>query len=437
MHEKLSIEEFTKKGLGIGVSSSGKKVEVHHSVVGDELEVQLKARKKKGRIVDVLRPSKDRVLPKCQHATICGGCTWQQMDYQAQLRYKQQVIQNLYGKYFTAEIFPIIGMENPFSYRNKMEFSFSENAAQTKFLGLMIAGASKYVFNIEKCELADAWFSEALQRVRKWFEDSSETAYNSYKNVGNLRTLTLRGGIYTQQKMAILTANDEIDRTSFVKALEGLCPNIFFRRQKTAKNVRTHFHTELLQGKPFIEERLSFRGKDFYFKISPTSFFQPNTKQAEVLYEKALSFLDHSELAMDLYAGTGTISCLLSSIAKRVVAIEQNPEAVIDARENFQRNHINNVTIYEGDVGKVEGDFAKPDVVVVDPPRKGLEPKALTFLVDMSPKKIVYISCNPETQEENIQHLISHGYELKTVIPVDQFPHTYHIENIAYLEKIV
>ncbi len=430
----LSIEKYNRKGVGIGKLASGKQVEVIHSVVGDQLDVLLKSRKKKGRIQEILSPSENRTAPRCAHAHICGGCTWQQKSYQAQLAYKQEVIQKLFMGFSSVEIFPILGMEDPFYYRNKMEFSFSENAAGTKFCGLMIAGASKYVHNVEICHLVRPWFSEALQSARLWFETSAIPAYQPQKNRGSLQTLMLREGMRTGEKMAVLTVREPIDPTGFIEKMRPFCSTIYLCFQDAEKGRPTRISYELLHGKAHITEILCYQEQNYRFHIGPKSFFQPNTFQAEKLYQIALQFIEKKEVVMDLYSGTGTIAALAAKTAGKVIAIEQNPEAVEDAKRNFQENQIENVTVFAGDVGAFPVD-ERVDTVLLDPPRMGLDQKALRFVLQKSPKKIIYISCNPYTQKDNIEEFVQAGYRLKQVLPVDQFPHTYHIENVAYLER--
>lgn len=435
MEEEIFIERFSKKGWGIGKIASGKSVEVPHSVIGDTLAVALSGRRKKGRIQEVLTPSRDRIKPPCEHATICGGCIWQQMDYSAQLRYKQGWIQELFGEIPSVEIYPIEGASPPFLYRNKMEFSFGQNAGGQKYLGLMIAGASNYVFDVKRCHLVQPWFSQVLARVRAWFFQGEETAFTPRNLGGNLRTLTLREGIKTGDRLLLLTVNGPIQEEAFLEATQDLCPNIVLRTQRSVKNQPTTFSEKVLLGKGHLWEEMEVEGKRFRFKVSPTAFFQPNTKQAEKLYAIALSYIDPGEFVCDLYSGTGTIACMAASKAKRVFAIEKNPDAVKDALENFTTNGIDHVDIYSEEVGDRAHKLPRVDTVIIDPPRAGLDPKALSFLESLSPKKILYISCNPSTQKENVLQLIQNGYILKKLHPIDQFPHTYHLETVAYLEK--
>ena len=449
---ELSIQDFNLKGYGLAVWPRPAplpplQVEVAHTVPGDRVHAEMRRKMRgtrKGRLLEVIEPSPDRVAPICKHAQVCGGCCWQQIHYRAQLREKQARVQKIFG----AEVESIIGAEKIFGYRNKMEFTFSENRAGMRYLGLMIAQAEPYVFNVEECHLPSGWFSHLLQAVRTWWEASGLKAYNPHRDEGTLRYLTLREAVRTGQKMAILNISGNPDSAPTRGQLDALISTVqealpddrvslFLRIHQTKKGRPTQFFEMLLSGPDHIVEELHLATGKLSFKISPISFFQPNTLQAEKLYDTVLRLLEPLQPAVvfDLYCGTGTLAMAASRFAKQVIGIELSPEAVLDAQENLKRNQIANCTFYQGDVGKVlaEKKFARPDAVIVDPPRAGLDPLAIEHLKSLSPKAIVYVSCNPTTQAQNIQELIRYGYRLALVQPLDQFPHTYHIENIALL----
>ena len=434
MTELLSIVEFTSRGYG---ASRGGKVEVAHALPGEEVLVEMRRKvrsPRKGRLLEVQTPSPDRVEPRCAHARVCGGCCWQQMDYASQLQIKEERIR----QFFDAPVEPIIPCADPFEYRNKMEFSFSENRAGAKFLGLMIAQAEPYVFNVERCHLCKPWFSAVLNAVRTWWETSGIPAYNPPKDTGILRYLTLREATRTGQKMAVLNVAAEAEIPGFaevVQAAVGEPISIFLRIHQTRKGTPTQFVEKRLAGPDHIVEELHLQGGSLSFKISPSSFFQPNTLQAEKLYDAALSQIAHFDnpVVFDLYCGTGTLGMAAARRARQVIGIELSSDAVLDARANAERNGLKNISFLQGDVGQVlDQTQVCPDVIIVDPPRAGLDPRALSHL---NSKGILYISCNPATQAANIQELLSAGYRLRKLQPVDQFPHTYHIENIAYLER--
>lgn len=441
---EASVQKISLKGYGIA-----DEVEIAHVIPGDRILYELTRKKrlpKKGRLLEILSPSPDRVEPRCVHARTCGGCSWQQMAYPAQLKQKELRVQNA----FQRQPDPIIPSEKIFGYRNKMEFTFSENRGGQRYLGLMIAQAEPYVFNLTECHLTNSWFAEVLSKVRVWWEPSGLKAYYPPADTGSLRYLTLREAIRTGQKMAILNVSgnaefalnrDQLDGyvAAVKSAVEGEI-SIFLRIHQTKKGRPTQFYEMHLAGPDHIVEELHLQEGPLSFKISPISFFQPNTLSAEKLYDTALSMLPACSTVYDLYCGTGTLGMAASKRAKRVIGIELSPEAVIDAEENLVRNQISNMVVHQGDVGKVitrlmsEPEFVRPDAVIVDPPRAGLDPLALHLLKSLQPKVILYVSCNPLTQAENVAELLKVGYQLKRLQPLDQFPHTYHIENIALLE---
>lgn len=441
---EASVQGFSLKGYGVA-----DEVEIAHVIPGDQILFELTRKKrlpKKGRLLEILTPSPDRVTPRCAHASTCGGCCWQQMSYTAQLKEKEMRVK----KAFNQEPYPIIPCDKPFGYRNKMEFTFSENRGGQKYLGLMIAQAEPYVFNLTECHLTSSWFVDVLSAVRTWWESSGLKAYYPPADTGSLRYLTLREASRTGQKMAILNVSGNADFAltrpqldSYTAAVQSAIPgeiSVFIRIHQTKKGRPTQFFEMHLAGPDHIVEELHLKNGTLSFKISPISFFQPNTHSAEKLYDTALSMLPDCATVYDLYCGTGTLGMAASQRAKQVVGIELSPESVIDAQENLIRNQITNMVIHQGDVGKVitrllaEPQFTRPDAVIVDPPRAGLDPLAIHHLKILLPKTIIYISCNPLTQAENVAELVKAGYQLKRLQPIDQFPHTYHIENIALLE---
>ena len=462
---EFAINKISSKGYGVGFLPQGREIEVAHCVPGDQVRVAWRKKRhgtQKGRLLEILSPSADRTAPLCSHAGVCGGCSWQQMTYEAQLREKEKRVRTAFPGY---TVDPILPCETPFGYRNKMEFSFSQNRGGARYLGLMIAQAEPYVFNLSECHLGPSWFAAAVAAVRSWWEAGPLQAYYPPEDSGTLRYLTLREAFRTGQKMAVLNisgrpefAPSRADLEGFASAIrsaaipqkrsvsgnpeEAIPVSIFVRIHQAQKGKPTQFYEMLLDGPDHIVEELHLSGSLFSFKISPISFFQTNTLQAEKLYEAALKMIPRpARVVYDLYAGTGTLGMAASRFAEQVVGIELSPEAVLDAEENLKRNRIGNCTVHQGDVGQViqqlrqNPQFSPPDAALVDPPRAGLDPLALHHLKTLLPRSIVYISCNPITQAANIGELVQAGYALKRLQPIDQFPHTYHIENIAFLER--
>ncbi|MEI6242046.1 MAG: 23S rRNA (uracil(1939)-C(5))-methyltransferase RlmD [Chlamydiota bacterium] len=440
---ELSITEISQKGDGVA-HLNNLCIEIPHTLPGDVIKAHWGRKRKgfaKGRLEEILTLSPLRGEPKCPHSRICGGCHFHEMLYTHQLRHKEKILQELFQK-LPLDILPIVPADPYWQYRNKMEFTFSQNRANTQFLGLMIARAQNYVFNLEHCHLAAPWFSKVLLAVKEFWGKSGLSAFDPPRNSGTFRTLTLREGKRTDEKMVILTVAEEIISShaeAFVQAVLSVenVTSIIIRWQKTEKGVPTQFIDTLLYGRPYIQEKLLVQDKEFVFRISSSSFFQPNTFQAEKLYTLALALAKPTKdmIVYDLYCGTGTIGMFFSPFVKKVYGIESNEEAVANGKENLQENRISNVVLYSGMVEKlVETLPEKPDLVIVDPPRCGLDAQTISYLMKLAPKKILYISCNPKTQVRDIELFSS--YRPIHMQPVDQFPHTVHIENIVLLDLI-
>lgn len=449
----IHIQSFNKKGWGIGPSENAL-VEVIGALPSERVGVEL-GRKRKGKFRGdlklIITPSAMRVVPRCAHSPLCGGCVWQQMDYEAQLRFKKERLRKIFIEKQGA-LRPIIRCEKPWEYRNKMEFSFSQNKAGEKFLGLVIAGSRGHVLNLQECHLVSSWFIKVLSAIRSWWEKSALDAYK-INDSGTLRTLIMREGKRTGDKLIMLTVSGnpafsikKREIQNFIEAVIGVIGeervSIFLRVQQVCKGLPTQFFEMHLRGPPHLTEKCIVGGKEFTFTISPSSFFQPNTEQAEKLYEETLRLIcDRKEHIMDLYAGIGTLGIICSERASQVTSIELNPYAVYDAEINQQLNSISHCAMMRGDVGKTlnsligKEEFVMPDLVIVDPPRSGLDASALKHIKNLNPKEVIYISCNPVTQHSNIQELEKAGYTLSVLQPVDQFPHTIHLETIALLVR--
>lgn len=377
------------------------------------------------------------IEPQCPHFGQCGGCKYQHISYDEQLVQKEAFVRTL----FEQETDPILACDPPWQYRNKMEYSFSQARSGEKFLGLMRKRGR--VENLEACHLASPWFIDVLERVRAWFVESGLDAYYPPADLGSLRTLTVREGVRTSEKMVFLTVSGNPDFSlserhiqDFIDAV-GEVDSLLLRTQFIAKKTPTRFEERLLFGKEAIHEKMfDPKGNAYTFRIRAASFFQPNTLQAEALYGLALECADlrEDEIVFDLYCGTGTLGIFSSKYVRKVWGVEIVPEAVEDAQENLMLNSVPNMEISVGDVGKSVPQ-ERPSTVIVDPPRAGLSSEAIKYLISLQPEKILYISCNPATQAENCKRLEAAGYRIKRLIPVDQFPHTPHVENIAFLQK--
>jgi 23S rRNA (uracil1939-C5)-methyltransferase len=333
-----------------------------------------------------------------------------------------------------------------------MEFSFSQNKAGERFLGLVLAGTKGYVFNLTECHLVSPWMAQVLNEVRFFWQESGLEAYRQ-NDTGSLRTLTLREGKSTGDKLVILTVSGnpcyavpkgKLDQ--FVSAVlrsfsesEQKQIGIFVRIQQTLKGSPTQFFEYHLFGKVALEETLNLPTGERRFHVSPTSFFQPNTAQAAVLYTTALNLVSWPKRhVLDLYAGAASLGIAMASRADRVTSIELNPYACCDAEINKELNALSNIDIICGDVGKelprlLASTTDPVDLVVIDPPRVGLSAEAYHHLSQLKAPQILYISCNPVSQATDIAALQGCGYRIEVLQPVDSFPHTPHIENIALL----
>jgi len=422
---EIEITSFSKKGWGCGQTEEGTPVEVPGTIPGDRITVELGRRKRRGyraQINQWLEKAPNRIEPRCQHFAECGGCRWQPLDYPDQLRQKQESIEAL----FDADVRPILPAPSIWHYRNKMEFSFSSDRAGNRFLGLCMAGGRGRVVSLDECYIAPKWMMETLHEVRHWWAESGLAAYHPPSDTGSLINLTCREGRRTGDRIVILTVQGEIESPPNL-------PSLLLRHRHAEKGKATYYTEQLISGKGFIEEKLG----DLTFRISPSAFFQPNSEAAEQLYRQVIEIgeIGPQMSVYDLYCGTGTLGLFAAPLAKKVVGVELVEEAIADARLNAEASGIDNIEFHVGDVAKILQTLPMPDLVLLDPPRAGLGEKVVQQLLEFSPERIVYVSCNPKSQAVDVAQLVDGGYRLKTVQPVDQFPHTLHVENIALLIK--
>jgi 23S rRNA (uracil1939-C5)-methyltransferase len=461
--EEVVIDRLSQKGWGVGSRPApAAPVEVIGGLPGDVLRVAVgkkRGGKRRAELKEVLKPSPLRVQPRCVHVPLCGGCTWQQMDYTGQLKEKERRVQEIFSSLLQeCAVTPILACQEPWRYRNKMEFSFSQNLAGEKFLGLIIAGSRGHVMNLTECHLVSEWFITLLNGVRTWWEESGLAAYR-LNDTGTLRTLIVREAKNTNDKLVMLTVSGNPAYTipqsqlqRFIEVVKTSLPeeewqnlSIFLRVQQCLKGSATQFFEMHLHGRDHLLEKMTLplgSPVELLFKISPTSFFQPNTVQAEKLYAAALNLVGFQKKhVLDLYAGTATLGMAMAARAEKVTAIEINPHACFDAEVNKELNGLSNIEILCGDVGeklkllRQRADFIPPDLIIVDPPRAGLDKAALDHVKELQADEILYVSCNPKSQAENVQELVKGGYRLVKLQSVDQFPHTPHIENIILLKR--
>lgn len=454
--EKVTIEDIASEGKSL-LKIEDRVIFVKDCVPGDVVDLQV-FRKKKGfmeaRVIKFHALSEVRTEPFCDHFGICGGCKWQQLPYSEQLRYKEkQVLDALQriGKVDVSSHFPILGSEENRYYRNKLEYTFSNHRwllqeeadsglpiENTNALGFHVPGRFDKIVEIDHCYLQSEPSNQIRNFIGKLALEKGASFYDHKTNEGLLRNLIIRTSSL-DEVMVILSV--QFDEPVVYEILEEV-KNQF--KQITSlmytinpKKNETLYDQEILTyaGTDHIYEQL----EDLKFKIGPKSFFQTNTKQALNLYIKTREFagLAGKETVYDLYTGTGTIANFIAKNAGKVIGIESVPEAIEDAEINSGINNISNTSFFAGDMKDVlDSDFisehGKPDVIIADPPRAGMHQKVVEQILAVAPEKIVYVSCNPSTQARDI-HLLSEKYDVSKIQPVDMFPHTHHVENIALL----
>ena len=446
---------------------------VPNCVPGDIVDLQITKKKHsfmEGRVVRVVKPSPVRCEARCKHYGICGGCKWQILPYEEQLKHKQQqIVDNLtrIGKIELPEISPILGSKHIYEYRNKLEFTFAdrkwrtmEELEQLKIkneelkiepgLGFHIPGAFDKVLDIEECHLMDDINNRIRNGVRTYALEHGLTFYNEHTHQGLLRTLMIRNN-HKGEVMVVVSLGEKIEDFKFqisnlLEYLHQEFPEIIallyvenLKFNDTIGDLDIHVY----YGQDHIIEQM----EGLQFKVGPKSFYQTNTEQAYELYKVAREFAFESQesrvesqelpLVYDLYTGTGTIANFVARQAREVIGIEYVPEAIEDAKVNSKINEIENTKFFAGDMKDILNDafvakYGRPDVIITDPPRAGMHEDVVDVILKAEPKRIVYVSCNPATQARDLQ-LLDKKYRVTKVQPVDMFPHTQHVENVVQL----
>lgn len=453
--DNLVITDYANEGKAIG-RFEGKVIFVDGAMPGDVVDVRVYFNKKdfaEARIINFREKAAQRLSPVCKHFTYCGGCKWQHVPYAEQLLFKERMVHDTIkhmGKVEVAEWEPIIGSENEYRYRNKLEFAFSNRRwvpneiltvahAQNKpALGYHIQGFWDKVLHVDECHLQNEPTNTIRNAVYQYATEKGLSFYDARQQQGLLRNMMLRV-LRTGEVLILLTFKENTpDILPLLEFLKSRFPEI--TSLNYAINAKRNDSMSDLQvihysGKPYITEMLD----GLQFRISPQSFFQTNTRQAEQLYRKIKEYagLKGGELVYDLYTGTGSIAIYLARYAAKVVGVEYIEPAIIDARLNASLNNIDNCTFIVKDMADALTDefvnqHGKPDVVITDPPRAGMHPKVVESLRSLSPEKIIYVSCNPATQARDLQ-MLDDKYAVVKSCPVDMFPHTHHLENVALL----
>ena len=460
--EKITITDVAAEGKALA-KVNDLVVFVPYVVPGDVVDLQVKRKKNKyaeAVAVKFHEYSPKRAVPFCQHYGVCGGCKWQCLSYEDQIKYKQkQVTDNLtrIGKVELPKISPILGSEKTEFYRNKLEFTFSDKRwlteeevkAEVKYdqmnaVGFHIPGAFDKVLAIEKCWLQDDISNQIRNTIRDYAYEHGLAFYNIRNHEGLLRNLMIRTSS-TGELMVLLqvrvSADKDLENTkSLLAHVAEKFPQItslLYVVNNKCNDTINDLDVEVFKGNDHIFEEM----EGLRFKVGPKSFYQTNSEQAYNLYKVTRDFagLTGDELVYDLYTGTGTIANFVSRKAKKVVGIEYVPEAIEDAKVNSAINGIENTLFYAGDMKDILtldfiNEHGRPDVIITDPPRAGMHNDVIDVILFAEPKRIVYVSCNPATQARDLQ-LLDVKYKVVAVQPVDMFPHTHHVENVVLLEK--
>lgn len=458
--ENIRLLSAGAKGVSVAKAEDGRTIFVSGAVPGDLVNVQVKKQKSsfyEGVAIEILEESPDRVVPRCIHFGHCGGCKWQNMSYEKQLYFKQnEVLNNIQRiggiKDFVCE--PILGAEEQYFYRNKMEFSFSNARWLTPeeiksdaelnskdALGFHIPGQWSKILDLSTCFLQEDPSNEMRLFVKNFAVEHNLEFFDVRNQAGFLRTFMLRQNSKGEWMLLFqFFKEDEENKKLLLDNVLEKFPQI--KTLVYAINSKGNDSVYDLDIQTYFGDGFLYEEMDgLKFKIGPKSFFQTNYQQALNLYRKTLEFaeLTGDEVVYDLYTGTGTIAQYIARTAKHVIGIEAVQEAIDAAKEHAQLNGLDNCTFYCGDMKEVFTEeflaaHPKADVLVTDPPRDGMHPKVVEQILKLSPEKIVYVSCNSATQARDIA-LMKEDYELIKILPVDMFPQTHHVENIALLKK--
>ena len=443
---ELEVTDLAFDGKSVA-HQEGKVVFLRGGLPGETVLAEItrqKPRYNEGVVKEIVGQSDMRTPAICSHFDICGGCTWQDLLYEKQLQFKKKQVNDCIeriGGLESVVVEDVIGSVEIFNYRNKMEFSF--HTSDDGFtLGLHRRGHFDQVFDIDKCHLQSAQSNAIVAWIRDFVKRNDIPVYDVKNHTGFMRFLVIRTGKRTGQTMVnIVTNYGNLPRhQELVEQLREAFPDVttvIHSQNGRKSNIATGEIEHILYGSGYVEEKLFERR----FRIRANSFFQTNSIQAETLYRTAFDMLDpnRTDRILDLYCGAGSIGLLISDRVAEVVGVELVADAIRTARENAAVNGIENVTFHESDVKeflKSSPEAREPfDAVIVDPPRAGLHPKALKRLIEIRPKKLLYISCNPSTFARDAKSLVDAGYSLPRVQPVDMFPHTMHIEVVGRFDR--
>ncbi|MEK9612791.1 MAG: 23S rRNA (uracil(1939)-C(5))-methyltransferase RlmD [Flavobacteriaceae bacterium] len=455
----LEVTDINTKGMGVAKSKEGAVYFVKNTVPGDVINARI-YKKRRGYFeaepIEWIQESKYRITPVCAHFGVCGGCKWQHLDYVAQLAFKEKgVLQNLknIGKVEIGEILPIMGVNDPYYYRNKMEFSFSnkrwltsaeiqsEEVIERNGLGFHKPNMWDKVVDIQHCHLQADPSNAIRNKIREYALEHQLEFYDPRAQQGFLRTLMIRNSIAGEVMVLIqFFKEDPEKRKRLLTLLKEEFPQItslLYCINSKGNDSLYDQEIHVFSGNDFITEQLD----ELKFRISAKSFYQTNPEQAKLLYKLAKDFaqLKGNEIVYDLYTGTGTIALSLAKNCRKIIGIESVPDAIKAAKENASFNQIENATFEVGDMKDFFNDtfvarHGKADVVITDPPRNGMHPLVVHQLLKLNPERIVYISCNSSTQARDLEMMKSQ-YRVEKSQAVDMFPQTHHVENVVLLQR--
>jgi 23S rRNA (uracil1939-C5)-methyltransferase len=450
------------------LATSNRSLELSKVLENEVWEISFSKKKRRLHLLEstLITPAAQRIKAQCAHFDACGGCQWQHVRLEHQHTRKEAFVLDQLKTYFlpTTTWHGMDFVSQAWRYRNKIELTFRENLKGEKFLGFH---AGKYrVIDIKECHLAGTWSESVIEHAKKWWLEEALLAYHPGSDRGSLRSLTLRESKHTRDKMVVLTVSGNSDYAlnrlqmdHFITAMQSTVEpedtlSLYIVVHQAIQGQPTRLFEWHLAGPESITEKLFIAIPNqpaapvlaLEFAISPTTFFQPNTQSAQKLYGWALNFASRQKekpLVWDLFCGSGTLSLAIASLARKVIGVEINPMAVLDAKANASRNGVENASFECFDLHKSPAlaietliqQAGKPDLVVVDPPRAGVMEKGIHLLAGIAPKSIVYVSCNPVSQAKDIQALKDYGYQLVEAVGIDQFPHTSHVETVCLLEK--
>lgn len=443
---EINIDGMSAEGSGVG-HYDGQAVFVNATAMGDVISAHIIKAKKNyavGKINKIITPSDDRVLSECPVSEKCGGCCFRHISYDAELKVKEQKVKDAFLRigHLDVGISPIIGSPETDRYRNKAQYPVGSDTRSNSPLIGFYAQNSHRIIPCKDCLLQPEIFKDILETVENWIVDFKVSVYDELSGKGLLRHIYIRRAHFTGEVMVCLVINDEgiPHEKELIDDLKSAIPNFktfVININKSNTNVIMGDTCKTLYGDGFITDTLL----GCKFKISPLSFYQVNSEQCETLYKKAAEFADlhEDEFLLDLYCGTGTIGLTMADRVSKLIGVEIIDDAVKNAKENAKVNGFSNAEFFCGDAlliaKKLKDENTKPDVILIDPPRKGMGDGLVDTVNDMEPKRIVYISCDPATLARDCARLSDLGWRVKEVQPVDMFPHTAHVETVVLLSK--